>query len=222
MSQGRLILNVNSNFERGNTDGFTEVLTGVAGSFLDRQDARINPKRQVITPLLKSRSDYIFNGRFSRRYSLDAGGDFTLEMDATPVQPGMVVSIDIVFRTDSPGEGDGAQIRLDGLLLDASTINASRDLGNPPFVPLDSPILYAPGNPFNYTWQAAADLVDLTGDDTPPLELWYHLGFSVEIPQGCVSLDPIFFYAGQAAAANVVDVGQFSIQALDSRIHAGG
>ncbi len=216
MSQIKPILNVNSNFEFGDTTGFTEGGAGVTGSFLDRQDERGNEKRQVFPPLMKSRSDYIFNGRFSRRYSIAGGGNLTLEMDATPVDPGMMVSIDIIFRTDSPGEGTGAQIRLDGLLDDATTINAVRDIS------ATAALLHSPGNPFNYTWQAAADTIDLTGDDTPPLDLWYHVGFTVEIPQGCVSLDPIFLYLAQAAADNVVDVGQFSIQALDSRIHAGG
>lgn len=216
MSQLKQILNVNSNFERGNTDGFTEGLTGATGDFLDRRDARINPKRQVFPPLLKSRSDYIFNGRFSRRYSLDAGGSFTLEMDATPVEPGMVVSVDIIFRTDSPGEGTGARLRIDALLDDATTINAVRDVSD------TAPLLHLPGNQFNYTWQVTGDPIEITAVDSPPLELWYHVGLTVEIPQGCVSLDPIFLYVGQAAAANVVDVGQFSIQALDSRIHAGG
>lgn len=208
MSQLKPILNVNSNFERGNTDGFTESLTGVAGAFLDRQDDRINPKRQVITPLMKSRSAYIFNGRFSRRYTIDAAGDFELAMDTVPVEPGQLVTVGLVWRSnDVPAVFN---LRLEGG-------------ATPVFVSPQTPGIYLPGEAFSYTWETTTDVIDLTEPTaTEALPLWQRIGFTVEIPMEAAVFDPILLVTGPAQES-VFDVGEFSVQGqLLENIHAGG
>ena len=214
MSQLKPILNVNSNFERGNTDGFTEVLSvGATGSFLDRQDERGNPKRQVFTHLLKSRSDYIFNGRFSRRYSIDAAGDIELVMGADPtvaVEPGMVVAVDLVYRYD----GTPAVFTMQIIASDGVTpLHAVQ--------PAEAVVPYSPGRPFSYIWDATPGTVDLKDPNQGPTELWTRIGFTVEIPMSVNFLNPTLALTGPASAT-VLDVGEFSVQALDSVIHAGG
>ena len=209
MSQLKQILNVNSNFERGNTNGFTETLTGATGSFLDRRDDRINPKRQVFTPLLKSRSDYIFNGGFSRRYSIASGGDIELVMGAdptVPVEPGMLLAVGLVYRYDDTP----AVFTLD-ILAGATPLHAVPAAGEAP---------NTPGEPFSYTWEAAG-VITLNDANQGPTELWTRIGFTVEIPMGVNFLNPTLALTGPASAT-VLDVGEFSLQALDSLIHAGG
>ena len=209
MSQLKQILNVNSNFERGNTDGFAETLTDATGSFLDRRDDRINPKRRVFTPLLKSRSDYIFNGRFSRRYSILADGDIVLAMgdDPTvPVEPGMLVAVGLVYRYDATP----AIFNLD-ILAGAAPLHAVPPAGEAP---------NTPGEPFSYTWEAAG-VIGLRDVNQGPTELWTRIGFTVEIPMSVNFLNPTLALTGPASAT-VLDIGEFSVQALDSLIHAGG
>jgi hypothetical protein len=208
MAQLKPILNVNSNFERGNTDGFTESLTGVAGAFLDRRDDRINPKRRVIEPLLKSRSAYIFNGRFSRRYTIAAAGDFELQMDTVPVEPGQIVTVGLVWRSnDVPAV---FSLRLEGG-------------ATPVFVSPQNGGIYLPGEAFSYIWQTTTDVIDLTEPTaTEALPLWQRIGFTVEIPMEVAVFDPHLLVTGPAQES-VFDVGEFSVQGqLSENIHAGG
>lgn len=216
MSQLKPILNVNSNFELADpatptvVTGFTETLSaGVTGSFLDRQDERGNPKRKVFTQLLKSRSDYIFNGRFSRRYSIVASGDIDLAMGATPtvpVAPGMVVAVGLVYRyNDTP-----VTFTLD-ILAGATPLHA---------VPAGGEAPNTPGEPFPYTWETAG-VITLNDANQGPTELWTRIGFTVEIPPEVAFINPTLVLVGPASAT-VLDVGEFSVQALDSVIHAGG
>ncbi len=210
MSQGRLILNVNSNFERGNTNGFGETLTSAVGSFLDRQDPRSNPKRRVFPNLLKSRSDYILNGRFSRRYSIASGGDIVVVAETIPVEPGMKVSVDLVYRYN----GAPAVFTME--------INGSDAVGKIAFatLPTDAP-RYVPGNQFSYSWDGTSGVVDLKDTNQNSVDYWARIGFAVEIPTGVIQMDPTLSLTGPASAT-VLDVGEFSVQALDSVIHAGG
>lgn len=226
MSQLKPILNVNSNFERGNTNGFTEGLTSATASFLDRRDARINPKRRAFpniqvegTPglpayqtgnLLKSRSDYIFNGRFSRRYTIASGGDITLSADAIPVQPGMKVSVDLVYRyNNTPAV----------FTMEISGSDASGKIAY--VVRPASPPRYAPGNEFVYDWQGTTGSVNLRDGNEVAQNRWTRLGFSIEIPLAVVQIDPLVSLTGPASQT-LLDVGELSVQALDSVIHATG
>ncbi len=232
MSQLKPILNVNSNFERGNTDGFTENLTSATAAFLDRQEDRINPKRRVFPnmvgltepagslpayatgALLKSRSDYILNGRFSRRYSIASGGDIELIMEAdpnVPVDPGMVVSVDWVYRyTGAPAV----------FTMEIRVSNAAAVAVGYAVLPAGAP-RYVPGNEFNYVWQVAHENVNIGDTNQAPINDWQRIGFSVEIPMEAAFLTPTARLTGPASAT-VLDVGEFSVQALDSVVHAGG
>jgi hypothetical protein len=175
---------------------------------LDRRDDRINPKRRVIQPLLKSRSAYIFNGRFSRRYTIDAAGDFILTMDTVPVEPGQIVTVGLVWRSnDVPAVFN---LRIEGG-------------ATPVYVSPQTEGINLPGEPFSYIWQTTLDAIGLTEPTgIEPLPLWQRIGFTVEIPMEVSVLDPILLVTGPAQES-VFDVGEFSVQGqLSENIHAGG
>ncbi len=214
MSQIKPILNVNSNFEYGDTTGFTEVMTGATGAFLDRQDERGNERRQVFPPLLKSRSGYVLNGRFSRRYSIASGGDLSVRMGADPtiaVAPGMIVSVGLVYRYNGAPAVFTMELRI------------SNAAGTPvayAFLDASKP-RYVPGNEFSYQLQVGTANIDLKDVTQSPTNYWKRLGFTVEIPAEAAFMNPEMALTGPASAT-VLDVGEFNMQAQDSVIHAGG
>jgi hypothetical protein len=213
MAQTRPILNVNSNFERGNIDGFTEDLTSATATFLDRRDDRKNPKRAVFPAQFKA-SNYIHNGRFARRYSIASGGEVNLTMGADPtiaVDPGMVITVGLVYRYNSAPAVFAMEIRI------------SNAAGDPiAYVFLDSARpRYVPGNPFPYQLQVGATAVDLKDVNQDPTDYWERLGFTIEIPAEAAFMNPLMALTGPASAT-ILDVGEFSMQPLDDRIHAGG
>lgn len=221
MSQLKPILNRNSNFERGNTDGFTEGLTSATGSFLDVRDDRKNPKRQVFPnltglpfgstgQLLKSQSDYVLNGRFSRRYTIASGGDIALSADAIPVQAGMKVAVDLVYRYDNTPAI---------FSLEISGSDASGKIAY--VIPHPGAAPNTPGEGFIYTWESSQGVITLNDANQGATNLWTRIGFSVEIPLAVIRIDPIVALTGPASATHL-DVGELSVQALDSIITATG
>lgn len=217
MSQLKPIININSNFERGNAVGFVEGGSAAGDAILlDRRDDRLNPKRRVFPQLLKSRSDYIYNGRFSRRYPIPTGGNITITMNSVPVRPGMIITFGLVFRQDyAPNVtiGNAPRVALTGDLSGGGTMTA-----NPVKGITERTIA---GEPWSYIWEAAATSVALL-DPLTGQPIWYRIGFTMECPMEMETFTPVVRNNGPAAGLGNFDVGEISLQGQLSQYPQAG
>ncbi len=208
----RPFLNRNQNFQLGTTVGFTENLTSATGTFLNRLDPRDFPARRVFPNKTQS-TDYILNGGFSRRYSIASSGDVELVMEADPkvaVDPGMTMSIGLVRRYNATPAVETMEIRCS-------------DAGGTPvaYAVLSVGARHVAGKSFVYEWQLASGNINLRDANQPAFEYWTGIGFQVDIPLEATFLTATYRLTSPASAT-VLDVGEFSIVALDSIITAIG
>lgn len=202
-------LNVNQFFQRGNTDGFSEAGSAAAAAqFLDRRHPREDLRRRVFPSALKS-SDYIYNGRYSRRYTIGAGENITVTMDSAPVQPGMIITCAVQFRInfESISSANVPRLELTGSLAGGGTLTAQQ-------TPVGGSTPIAVGVPFNYLWDAATTSMRLTGLQPVNAGIpWYGVAFTMEIPPLMTTFGPILRANGPSAGSGEFDLGEFSLQA---------
>lgn len=228
--QGRIILNRNSNFQfwtGGIPDNYNQNGFAVIQQ-LDRHLPRSHPYRQVFPKKLKAH-DLVQNGDFALRFFDGSGGDDgAVQTPSVAVAPGMEISVSIMYRYDAV-PGDNVQLRL--VLYDdiAQTTEIAR-VRQPVSANVEGTIppklvTHMIGNPASYELAvgdatAAVVVDDPSGPSLRP-PYWRRHGVSFEVPAGVGAMTAEFVWTG-ATIGDACDVDDFRIEALNSRVHAGG
>ena len=220
MSSFKTPLNLDSNFQNWtnpttiNATNWTFANTNATQVQLDRRHARDHPERARFPSAQKS-SDYIYNGRFSWRGSIDVAlGTFTLTSNEFAVEPGkMNPAMLLVCRQSA------------GLTVQARVVLAD-DLGGTDNGTLSMGVGVISNNtvPRNFFWDTAtATDLDL-GADGNAINFWRGIGIQMPIvPAGALAMQvrvEVTDVSGDIPG--FFDIGELSVVGQGSVIHGVG
>ncbi len=224
--QHRAILNRNHNFQfwtAGTPDNWNVTVNDGQLVQLDRHMPRLHPARKVFPKHLKA-NDLVKDGDFALRVDAD-GSSVDLEIESLPVAcaPGMNLSMSLVYRYKNIPDGLSILWQFYDDFALTNLLASPLQPVAPPLVPAQtSDARQTQGMENRFEWSSGGSEIELeSGGGVGPIDYWTRYGMSVEVPAGAFGMRLTLAYSSPDPT-DAFDLDDFRLEALDSRVHAGG